>query len=144
MPTNHKKNSIYVSWHVIGLLDNKIWDFWQIERIRKRQIICCWNDHVPPTKAKKHCGKKRNCWFKGINVWHSLVLSLISKAIYNISMSHALWKKGINAIAKSIDSCQPAQSAQADMGRNFSQPCQRTILDHDSVSCLTNWILTDQ
>ena len=29
-------------------------------------------------------------------------------------------KKGLKAFAKSIDPCQPAQSAQADMGRNFS------------------------
>ena len=26
----------------------------------------------------------------------------------------------LNASAKNIDSCQPAQSAQADVGRNFS------------------------
>ena len=29
-------------------------------------------------------------------------------------------KREISAFAKSIDLCQPAQSAQADMGRNFS------------------------
>ena len=29
-------------------------------------------------------------------------------------------KRRLNALAKSIDSCQPAQSAQADMNRNFS------------------------
>ena len=28
-------------------------------------------------------------------------------------------KRKLNAFAKSIDSCQPAQSAQADMSRNF-------------------------
>ena len=32
-------------------------------------------------------------------------------------MSH---ERGLNPFAKSIDLCQPAQSAQADMGRNFS------------------------
>ena len=35
-------------------------------------------------------------------------------------MRPALRKMGLNAFAKSIDPCQPAQSAQADMGRNFS------------------------
>ena len=29
-------------------------------------------------------------------------------------------KRSLNAFAKSIDPCQPAQSAQADMGRYFS------------------------
>ena len=29
-------------------------------------------------------------------------------------------KKGLDASAKSIDSDQPAQSAQSDLGRNFS------------------------
>ena len=29
-------------------------------------------------------------------------------------------KRGLNASAKSIEQCQPAQSAQADMDRNFS------------------------
>ena len=29
-------------------------------------------------------------------------------------------KRVLNEIAKSINTCQPAQSAQADMGRNFS------------------------
>ena len=31
-------------------------------------------------------------------------------------------KRRRNEFAKSIDSCQPAQSAQADMGRNFLPP----------------------
>ena len=35
-------------------------------------------------------------------------------------MRQAFRKGGLNALAKSIDPCQPAQSAQADMGRNFS------------------------
>ena len=35
-------------------------------------------------------------------------------------MNHALCKRGLNAFAKSIDLRHPAQSAQADMGRNFS------------------------
>ena len=39
-----------------------------------------------------------------------------------IVLSLALRKKGLNAFAKSIDSRQPAQSAQADMDRNFSLP----------------------
>ena len=36
-------------------------------------------------------------------------------------MNQALWKGGgeLNVSAKSIDPCQPAQSAQADMGRNL-------------------------
>ena len=29
-------------------------------------------------------------------------------------------KRGLNVFAKSIDPCQPALSAHADMGRNFS------------------------
>ena len=29
-------------------------------------------------------------------------------------------KEGLNAVAKNIEPRQPAQSAQADMGRNFS------------------------
>ena len=44
-------------------------------------------------------------------------------------------KRGLHVFAKSIDSCQPAQSAQADMSRNFSlfssfSACQRVILPH--------------
>ena len=31
-------------------------------------------------------------------------------------------KSGLHAYAKSIDPCQPAHSAQADMGRNFLLP----------------------
>ena len=30
-------------------------------------------------------------------------------------------KRGVKASAKNIDACQPAQSAQADMGRHFLQ-----------------------
>ena len=51
------------------------------------------------------------------------------------------------SFAKSIDQCQPAQSAHAGMGRNFSPsliflPCQRTILLHSLVGCCyTKWIL---
>ena len=33
-------------------------------------------------------------------------------------MSRASYKSGFMQFAKSIDSCQPAQVAQADMGRN--------------------------
>ena len=45
-------------------------------------------------------------------------------------------KRVLNAFAKSIDPCQPAQSAQADMGRYFSlnlnlSAYQRVILAHD-------------
>ena len=29
-------------------------------------------------------------------------------------------KRGLNVLANGIDSCQPARTAQADMGRNFS------------------------
>ena len=44
---------------------------------------------------------------------------------------------GLNAFAKSIDSCQPAQSAQADLGRNFSLSlnffaCQRMNISPES------------
>ena len=54
--------------------------------------------------------------------------------------------RGLNAHAKNIDPRQPAQSAQADMGRNFVlsfkfPACQRTILHHDVVSCLAKWPL---
>ena len=34
-------------------------------------------------------------------------------------VSHTL-KRGLNASVKSTDSCQPAQSAQANKGQNFS------------------------
>ena len=41
-------------------------------------------------------------------------------------------KRELNASEKSIDPCQPAQSAQADMGRKFSlffnfSACQKTF-----------------
>ena len=44
-------------------------------------------------------------------------------------------KRGLGAIAKSIDPCQPEQSAQADMGRNFLVilkcfECRWIILPH--------------
>ena len=39
------------------------------------------------------------------------------------------FEKGmINAFAKSIDPCQPAQSAQAGMGRNFSLSLDFTLV----------------
>ena len=45
-------------------------------------------------------------------------------------------KRVLNTFAKRIDSCQTAQSAQADMGRNFSLSlvflqCQRIVPHHD-------------
>ena len=69
----------------------------------------------------------------------------------NLRMDGNNWEKEIgallgervfSAIAKSIDQYQPVQSAQADMGRNFSLslhflPCQRNILNYDFVSSLT-------
>ena len=44
----------------------------------------------------------------------------------------------LNAFAKSFGPCQPAQSAQTDMGRNFLlyvnfSACQRTALHHNQV-----------
>ena len=62
-------------------------------------------------------------------------------------IGRSLRKKGLNAFAKNIDPCQPAQSAQADMGRNFSHSLefpaffQRNIQHDDTVRCLTKWIL---
>ena len=43
-----------------------------------------------------------------------------SRRNYNICISGALRKRGLNVFAKSIDSGQSAQSAQADMRLNFS------------------------
>ena len=45
-------------------------------------------------------------------------------------------KRRLNIFAKSIDSCRPARTAQADMERNFSHffnfsACQRTIPHRD-------------
>ena len=59
-----------------------------------------------------------------------------------------MYKNGAKCICESIDPRQLAQSAQADMGRNFSPSlkfsvCRRTILHHDSVASLTNWIFMD-
>ena len=47
-------------------------------------------------------------------------------------------KTGLNASAKSFDSCQPAQSAQADMNRIVFETgpfsaCRRTIPHYESV-----------
>ena len=47
----------------------------------------------------------------------------------------------LNAFAKSVDSCQPVQSAQADMGRHFSLSInvllvKGYILHQNSVACL--------
>ena len=39
-------------------------------------------------------------------------------------IGRALTKRGLNAFAKTFDSCQPAQSAQADMDCNFFVCCQ--------------------
>ena len=38
-------------------------------------------------------------------------------------------KRGLNAFAKSIDPCQPAQSVQADMSRNFSQSLNSLLVN---------------
>ena len=50
-------------------------------------------------------------------------------------------KRGVSAFAKSIDSGQPAQSAQADLGRTFwlslhVSACNKTLLLQNSVSYL--------
>ena len=52
-------------------------------------------------------------------------------------MSRDPVKRGLKAFEKSFDPCQPAQSAQADMDRNFSlslnfSACQKTVLHCDS------------
>ena len=52
-------------------------------------------------------------------------------------------KRGLYAFAKSIESCQPAKSAQADMGQNFSPSVhflhfEVTRLHRDMVECLQN------
>ena len=50
-------------------------------------------------------------------------------------------KKNAHASAKNIDPCQPAQSAQVDMGgyfllvANFLSVCQTTSLSHKLVGC---------
>ena len=46
----------------------------------------------------------------------------------------------LKAVAKSIDSCQPARNVQTDMNRNFPLsskflPAQRIMPPHDSVGC---------
>ena len=53
-------------------------------------------------------------------------------------------KRGLNTFAKSIDLCQPAQSAQVDMGQKLfaifkSFACFRTVVHDDCVACLTNY-----
>ena len=55
-------------------------------------------------------------------------------------------QRGFNVIAKSIDSYQPAQSAQADTSQYFLKFCKlshikRIILPQDLVNYLTKWIL---
>ena len=56
-------------------------------------------------------------------------------------------KRGLEAFAKSIDPCQPAQFAPADMGRNFSLQINFLHIKGPfylmirSVSCSTKWIL---
>ena len=52
----------------------------------------------------------------------------------------------VQAFAKNVGPCQPAQSAQADMNRNFSLSLyfatrQSVSLHWGSFSCLTKWIL---
>ena len=60
---------------------------------------------------------------------------------------NVLLKNGFNVFAKGHDPCQPAQFAQADMGRNLALSLNIVhvkgpgILLHDSVTCLTKWIL---
>ena len=62
-----------------------------------------------------------------------------------VNMNRNLGKRRLNVFAKSIGPCQPAQSAQADMGRYFSLSLhrQRTVLHHDSIGCLTKWTFMD-
>ena len=57
-------------------------------------------------------------------------------------------QRGLKASEQSIGPCQPAQSKQADMGRNFFaifkfSASQRTALHHDTVGCLTEWTFMD-
>ena len=71
---------------------------------------------------------------------------LISNKQTNASCSV---KWGLNARANSFDSGQPAQSAQADLSRNFLQldkfsALQRTSLLHGSVVCETIIIFMDR
>ena len=54
----------------------------------------------------------------------------------------------LQTFTKSFDSCQPAQSAQADMGRTFSLSLnflrvELYFLLHDSFACFTNWTIAD-
>ena len=59
-----------------------------------------------------------------------------------------LCENRFNAFAKTIDPRQPAQSAQADMGRNFSPSLifllvKGPVYIMDSVDCLIKWIFMD-
>ena len=53
---------------------------------------------------------------------------------FNTTYESCSVKRGLNPSAKSFDSCQPAQYAQSDIGRNFSS-CQRIGLPRDTVGC---------
>ena len=57
--------------------------------------------------------------------------------------------RGLNASAKSIDPCQPAQSAQAYMDQNFSLSLNFLYLKRPfyimiQSGCHTKWIFIDQ
>ena len=57
-------------------------------------------------------------------------------------MTHALCKEGLNSFVKNFVPCQPAQFAQADMGRNFPlflifSARQSTNIPYVSVECFT-------
>ena len=57
-------------------------------------------------------------------------------------------KMGLSTFAKSIDPCQSAQSAQADMCRNFSPSLnccvfQRSYMHHDWLCSAAKWIFMD-
>ena len=59
-----------------------------------------------------------------IHVSEVLILIMLSNiCIYNlrITIESCSVKRSLNASAKGIDSCQSAQSAEADLSRNFSQ-----------------------
>ena len=68
------------------------------------------------------------------------VCSVLVKRIILLNLRHAIKDGALKASAKSIDPCQPARSAQADMGRNFLKSAnflhlkaQRSSVHHDSV-----------
>ena len=74
-------------------------------------------------------------------LWNlSLNNGLLNGMTHDDCLSRALWGEKYIAIAKSIDSGQPARTAQADLSGNF---LLLVHFQYDKFGCLVGWLYWD-